>query len=109
MLNLETESMNWDTFWGYQLLNLPLTLFSLMIVSLIFKHPWMTMYSVAFDWVYAIKLTVSTTAILSLVQLIPMFYLFTVKQSPVLLKGFYLSLFGLVIPVFILSQLMVGI
>ena len=101
--------MDWHTFFEFQLLNLPLAILGLIIVNLIFKQPDIVIYSVAVDWFQAIRLTIATTVISSLVQLIPMFYLFTVKESPVLLKGFYLSLFGLLIPGFILSQLMIGI
>ena len=104
------EKLNyWQMFWEYQLINSPLMLFGIIAIMFFFSNPWMSIYSISFDWLNALLFTISVTAVLSLTQLLPMFYTFQSKESPRFLKWFYIFLYTIIIPSLTLAYLLTGV
>ena len=99
----------WQSFWQYQLINTPLTLCGMIVAILFFTNPWVSIFSIEFYWINALRFTISVTAVLLLTQIIPIFYIFQSKSSPHFLKWFYVSLYTVIIPGLILTYLIIGI
>ena len=99
----------WQMFWHYQLINTPLTLCGIIATIFFFTNPWVSIFSIQFYWINALRFTISVTAVLLLTQIIPIFYTFQSKASPRSLKWFYIFLYTIIIPSLTLAYLLTGV